>query len=360
LFDELEDATNPRILAPVFMDDSAEMDRMMVTSAAESVVVVEEKKVGDYDVTVLTATDAEALTDWLEEHEYNYTEKDIEKVSYYVEQGGFYFIALKVSYDEFEVMPMSEDAFLESEDSQEIMLAPAEPMMPPRWFGELDPIQITFKTDKPQLPMRTLKSDMPEMVFDLYTLSNQALYVPGVDTVWSNVVDESVLNQVPSLSFYGPKGKWLLRQEVKFNPSESNADLYLEQSKTNIFTTVNVGGQARFDPSKLDKNTGVITGVRGQVVYTDGSKKMVFTRSLTLGSVGEDVLALQKLLNDEGFTVSEIGAGAPGSETKYFGSRTVSALARYQNFYRADILEPLGLSVGTGYFGPSTIKHINR
>jgi len=34
LFEELEDATNPRVLVPVMMDDSAEMDRMMSISAA--------------------------------------------------------------------------------------------------------------------------------------------------------------------------------------------------------------------------------------------------------------------------------------------------------------------------------------
>jgi len=367
IFNELENATNPLLPMPMMMEDDSSMD--IVSGAnAEKVVVVEEKKVGDYDVTVLTATDAKALTEWLEEHKYNYNEKDTEKMTYYVEQGGFYFIALKVSYDDLLEKPMPVDVMMDEDiDEEEIESSDgiesarvADIMIAPRWFGELKPIQISFKTDKPQLPMRTLKSNMPEMVFDLYTLSNQALYVPSVDTVWSNVVDKSILSQVPSISSYNPKGKWLIRQEVKFNPSESNADLYLEQAQSNIFTTVNVGGQVRFDPSKLDKATGVIPGLRGQVVNTDGTKQMRFVRSLKIGSVGEDVMALQKLLNEEGFTVSSIGAGAPGSETSYFGARTASALARYQNYYRADILESVGLSVGTGYFGPSTIKHVNR
>ena len=72
------------------------------------------------------------------------------------------------------------------------------------------------------------------------------------------------------------------------------------------------------------------------------------------------VRELQKILNAEGFTVAESGAGSPGNETAYFGNLTKQALIRYQNFYAADILEPVGLSWGTGYFGPSTINFINR
>ena len=208
--------------------------------------------------------------------------------------------------------------------------------------------------------MRTLKSDMPNMTFDLYTLGDQALYIPGVDTVYSNVVDAEFLSQTKSIANYDPKGKWLVRQEVQFNPSKSDADVYFAAAKTNDFTPVDPGTQVRFDPSSLDAATGISTGTRGQVVYTDGRAKASFGRSLAIGSQGSDVLALQQLLNDEGFTVAASGSGARGFETTYFGVRTQAALIRYQNFYRADILTPVGLSVGTGYFGPSTIAFIGR
>ena len=44
----------------------------------------------------------------------------------------------------------------------------------------------------------------------------------------------------------------------------------------------------------------------------------------------------------------------------YFGNLTKQALVRYQNAFRTQILTPVGLSQGTGFFGPSTIKHINN
>ena len=85
----------------------------------------------------------------------------------------------------------------------------------------------------------------------------------------------------------------------------------------------------------------------------------MFDRSLKLGMLGEDVLQLQILLNKEGITVSESGFGSSGKETTYFGSKTESAVTRFQDKYASEILAPVGLSTGTGYFGPSTRAKAN-
>ncbi|MFH1162084.1 MAG: peptidoglycan-binding domain-containing protein [Candidatus Jorgensenbacteria bacterium] len=71
-----------------------------------------------------------------------------------------------------------------------------------------------------------------------------------------------------------------------------------------------------------------------------------FTRSLTVGSVGADVKALQQWLNASGYTVSVSGAGSVGSETTTFGPKTKAALAKYQ--------AAKGISPAVGYFGPIT------
>ena len=79
-------------------------------------------------------------------------------------------------------------------------------------------------------------------------------------------------------------------------------------------------------------------------------------QDLRVGSVGEDVLYLQQFLNQYSAAtrVASQGAGSPGNETTYFGPRTASALVRFQESYRADILVPNDLQNGTGYFGPSS------
>jgi hypothetical protein len=84
-----------------------------------------------------------------------------------------------------------------------------------------------------------------------------------------------------------------------------------------------------------------------------------FTRSLTIGDKGEDVRHLQQFLNTHGFTVALSGPGAPGAETTYFGPATRVAVIRYQNARSAEILTPVGLTIGTGYVGPSTIRQLN-
>lgn len=75
-----------------------------------------------------------------------------------------------------------------------------------------------------------------------------------------------------------------------------------------------------------------------------------FTRSLTLGSTGSDVKALQVFLNSKGFTVSTTGAGSKGQESTYFGPATQRAVIKFQI---ANNITP-----AVGYFGPVTRSYI--
>ncbi|HRH55701.1 MAG TPA: peptidoglycan-binding protein [Candidatus Paceibacterota bacterium] len=77
---------------------------------------------------------------------------------------------------------------------------------------------------------------------------------------------------------------------------------------------------------------------------TTTAASITFTRDLTIGSVGADVIALQNLLISGGFTI-------PAGATGYFGTQTQAALARYQAAY--------GIAPAAGYFGPITRGHIH-
>ncbi|MDE1975232.1 MAG: peptidoglycan-binding protein [Patescibacteria group bacterium] len=106
-------------------------------------------------------------------------------------------------------------------------------------------------------------------------------------------------------------------------------------------------------------NNQTTTNTQSPIINSNSQFSGTFTRSLTLGSTGSDVQALQVFLNNHGFLVSSTGAGSPGHETTYFGPATSAAVARFQNAYASQILTPVGLTKGTGYFGPSTIKAVN-
>lgn len=73
-------------------------------------------------------------------------------------------------------------------------------------------------------------------------------------------------------------------------------------------------------------------------------------RDLMTGMSGEDVRALQKLLNANGFVVANTGPGSPGSETDLFGALTRAALAGYQAAH--------GIAPAAGYLGPVTREHM--
>ena len=87
--------------------------------------------------------------------------------------------------------------------------------------------------------------------------------------------------------------------------------------------------------------------------------KYQFTRTLKQGMTGEDVRQLQKYLNTHGFPVALKGVGSLGNESKTFGKATLKALKNFQEAHAKEILTPVGLTKGTGIYGPATQKFIN-
>lgn len=84
------------------------------------------------------------------------------------------------------------------------------------------------------------------------------------------------------------------------------------------------------------------------------------TENLSLGSSGPQVLALQRILNEDPSTrIAAIGPGSPGNETAYFGSLTRTAVIRFQNAHASEVLAPAGLSAATGYVGAFTRAALN-
>jgi hypothetical protein len=75
-----------------------------------------------------------------------------------------------------------------------------------------------------------------------------------------------------------------------------------------------------------------------------------YGKNLKIGSRGTDVKALQDELTADGESVSSTG---------YYGKLTAAAVTAFQEKHTADVLTPVGLSEGTGYFGTSTRATLN-
>ncbi|MCX6780021.1 MAG: DUF5011 domain-containing protein [Candidatus Magasanikbacteria bacterium] len=98
----------------------------------------------------------------------------------------------------------------------------------------------------------------------------------------------------------------------------------------------------------------------GELLKKATNAKFVFTKNLRTGMKHSDVRELQKMLNANGFIVSEQGLGSPKNETTYYGQATAKALQKFQEAHAAEILAPLGLQTGTGIFLNASRKFVNE
>jgi len=198
VFNELKMITEQSMLRPHFLGESTS------ASSGSGVDIIEIKDVGDYTATVLTAESSSALISWLDENGYTFSQKDAVNFEYYVDKTGYYFVVLKVNMDEANV---DENGNLN---------------------GKLKPIEFTFVSEEPMLPFRIMAVDMEEMSFTLYTLSEFAYFVPGIDVGYMKKLPE--IMDVESLERYAPDDKWLLRMEVNFDPMMVEKNLILTKA----------------------------------------------------------------------------------------------------------------------------------
>ncbi|MFA6339108.1 MAG: hypothetical protein WCW87_03575 [Candidatus Paceibacterota bacterium] len=85
-----------------------------------------------------------------------------------------------------------------------------------------------------------------------------------------------------------------------------------------------------------------------------------FARELKIGSQGNDVLVLQRILNSDTATrVASSGSGSPGNETTYFGQLTKQALVKFQDKYAGEIIILANLETASGYVDSYTMRKLN-
>jgi hypothetical protein len=92
------------------------------------------------------------------------------------------------------------------------------------------------------------------------------------------------------------------------------------------------------------------------LIYIEGQGEMPkykFSHAIKYGDKGEDVKALQEILIYEGCL-------AVGYNTGNFYGYTLKGVKKLQEKYASEILEPLGLSKGTGIVGLSTLKFLSK
>jgi spore germination protein YaaH len=136
------------------------------------------------------------------------------------------------------------------------------------------------------------------------------------------------------------------------------------QQKIDLAKELGVRGVALFkfdggeDPAIWNTIAGAGTsaGTGTSGTSSGGSSGAALSRPLDIGSTGEDVRTLQRILNKDSATrVAASGAGSPGNESTYFGAATSAAVKKFQVKYG---IAKSG-DAGYGYVGPMTRAKLN-
>ena len=205
MFDTLLEYTTIRYSGGSSLEEALKLQSGAAGSAADSVVVLERKDVGDFEAVVLTADSADALTEWLDGNGFEFKDEDRENFEYYVEKGGYYFVAMRINMDEAD---LDDDGMIS---------------------GKLRPIEFVFESEYPMLPLRIMAHDMDPMRFTLHTLGIFPYYIPGVDVLFIDVIDKPPAPEaelLPSGTTAGPHGiikpvAWSPVLDVQYMPPPS-------------------------------------------------------------------------------------------------------------------------------------------
>lgn len=110
-----------------------------------------------------------------------------------------------------------------------------------------------------------------------------------------------------------------------------------------------LGAAAPASAATVAELQALIAQLQAQIAALTGGQyagSYTYSKDLTIGSTGADVVALQSALESKGFLVIPVGVSKG-----YFGPLTQRALASYQ--------ASVGISPAAGYFGPITRAHFN-
>ena len=262
------------------------------TAPTPGVEITFHEKIGAHDVTVVKVNDADYFINWIG----NFAiEKGLEvkQISEGFKKGVENYLKRDLKYFVFDIIEIKK-----GEES-------------------INPLIYRFESDYFYYPM--LISGISEIAESKGTIN--------VFVIAENEIPETPFHQF-GFGWWGVGVEIELTQEELGEVNEDIAGLFSSGAKVRKIS--------------YHGNLNIIK--KDFMIYPPG----IWKKYLSLGSYGEEARALQRILINEGLWEAEVGA------TGYFGSITKETLVKFQEKHSSEILRPIGLEKGTGYYGEKT------
>ena len=177
-----------------------------------------------------------------------------------------------------------------------------------------------------------------------FPVRQRASYIaPNIDVVFAGVVVNSYIEELSS------EDTFLVQSELRFpiakRSSYTAPDLEVVFTGISYDETISVKTTNKRSTDSAEKQKEVaekIASLWRQVADLEMQIASLKANASTAndfgcGSCGTHVKNLQKFLNRNGFILATVGAGSVGSETSFFGPRTLAALKNFQSVYNVPV-----------------------
>ena len=180
------------------------VDDGYVSGVPEGVDVISEQSVGKFDTVTLSATDPDALINWLQDNDYNYSVNDKDILDYYI-QRGWVFTAMKLN-------------------------VPSDSEIPDYYSYNVNPVLFRYSATSLIYPLRLSSinaGDRTDVV--TYILSDTKMTFPGARVEYANRMDDKELDEIleryPAFGGLIGQSRYLTKLRRTFSIMEMDADV---------------------------------------------------------------------------------------------------------------------------------------
>ncbi len=187
-------------------------ERYDSAEVAGGVDIISEQSAGIFDTVTLSADDPDALINWLQDNDYNYSANDKDILDYYI-QRGWVFTAMKLN-----VSP--------------------ESAIPDYYLYNVNPVLFRYSADSLLYPLRLSSinaGDRTDVV--AYILSDSKMTFPGARVEYANRIDDKELDEIleryPAFGGLMGQSRYLTKLRRTFSIMEMDEDVEITPASEN-------------------------------------------------------------------------------------------------------------------------------